>query len=65
MGKFVEMDMLAFSMQSQRKLGWHPAGPKLIADLVGDGSAFERIGRRRAISQFFSDGFKGGVSCPW
>jgi nucleoside-diphosphate-sugar epimerase len=33
MGMFVGMDMPASSAQTQAKLGWHPNGPKLIADL--------------------------------
>jgi nucleoside-diphosphate-sugar epimerase len=33
MGMFVGMDMPASSAQTQAKLGWHPTGPSLIADL--------------------------------
>ncbi|MET4803834.1 SDR family oxidoreductase [Bradyrhizobium sp. LB11.1] len=33
MGMFVGMDMPASSAQTRAKLGWHPNGPKLIADL--------------------------------
>jgi nucleoside-diphosphate-sugar epimerase len=33
MGMFAGMDMPASSAQTQAMLGWHPIGPKLIADL--------------------------------
>jgi nucleoside-diphosphate-sugar epimerase len=33
MGMFVGMDMPASSAQTQARLGWHPTGPTLIADL--------------------------------
>ncbi|MFM0733973.1 SDR family oxidoreductase [Paraburkholderia sediminicola] len=33
MGMFVGMDFPASSAQTQARLGWHPGGPKLIADL--------------------------------
>ncbi|MFM0639390.1 SDR family oxidoreductase [Paraburkholderia metrosideri] len=33
MGMFVGMDFPASSAQTQARLGWHPTGPRLIADL--------------------------------
>jgi nucleoside-diphosphate-sugar epimerase len=33
MGMFVGLDMPASSAQTQARLGWHPTGPSLIADL--------------------------------
>lgn len=33
MGMFVSLDMLASSAWTQQRLGWHPTGPTLIADL--------------------------------
>ena len=33
LGMFVGLDMPASSAQTQERLGWHPTGPGLIADL--------------------------------
>jgi hypothetical protein len=33
LGMFVSHDLLASSVQTRNKLGWHPTGPGLIADL--------------------------------
>jgi nucleoside-diphosphate-sugar epimerase len=33
LGKFAGLDLSASSAQTQQRLGWHPAGPGLIADL--------------------------------
>jgi nucleoside-diphosphate-sugar epimerase len=33
LGMFLGQDLLASSAQTQKKLGWHPTGPGLIADL--------------------------------
>ena len=33
LGMFASHDLRASSAQTQKKLGWHPTGPGLIADL--------------------------------
>jgi len=33
LGAFVGLDLPASSAQTQERLGWHPTGPGLIADL--------------------------------
>ena len=35
LGMFVSRDLIASSGQTQRRLGWRPTGPGLIADLDG------------------------------
>jgi nucleoside-diphosphate-sugar epimerase len=35
LGMFVSCDLIASSLQTQRRLGWRPTGPGLIADLDG------------------------------
>lgn len=33
LGRFVSLDLTGSSVQTQKKLGWHPTGPGVIADL--------------------------------